>query len=226
MDSDGGDDRAKSVLEPFVDALWSFLGGVGRAYRRGRDRWQRLPAGAKIALWLPFQAILFKAQPILWNGIEYAIFTISRGIIAITSSVARMNTQSQLILLLVSLFALQTTVLSTIFMRMEGHVATTRQSAEAIERRTRRMVSDIDDASERLTDGGARSDDRDREETVRGTTGTGAIGGAIGIGALGAALGGPAGGIGGAVLGFILGEEFEKRTVPPHLRPRSRRGGP
>jgi hypothetical protein len=58
-------------------------------------------------------------------------------------------------------------------------------------------------------DGGRREQDEIRDGQSVETTGTGAIGGAVAVGA----VGGAADAIGGAVLWEILGDEVEKRSL-------------
>jgi len=217
----------KDSGEMFEDLLaaWSrFTDFLGKAKDRTLSRWQKTSTRMKVLFWFPFQAVMFKIQPVLWGGLT----TIVSGVTSVASGVASLLTtlqvQTQLILVLTGLFAVQTTVLSLrlnryqkTLKRVKKEVGETLVRTEDILMTVEGIESEIEDV---YVDGGKRMNQTEGETgdmSVK-TTGTGAVGGAVAGGAFGGAVGGPAGAIGGAVLGIILGDEAEKRSIKREQR--------
>lgn len=213
MSDEDEENEGPSALKPFQEALNSFLQGIRRTGEFVQDRWQQLSFGKKILLWIPLQAVLFKIQPLLWQILEYGIDLSVGALAALSGDVASLNTQTQLILILIGLFSIQTTVLSVRLIRVEHQLGMIGSEVEDVGHRTEKMITDVNDALEEMTDGGIPTDSSDTDSPGQGTTGTGAIGGAIAGGAIGASIGGPAGALGGAFLGLILGDELEKESI-------------
>lgn len=149
---------------------------------------QTLPLLVRISGWLIFQAILFKAQPWLWRGLVAASDTVG--------TFGTLELQTKLLLVVVALLPIQTVVLSYNF-----------KSQELVVNIVKRP--DASTSKDAVADGGESSEDTRK----RGSTSTSGFGAVLGL-LSGAALGslfGPAGTIGVAVLGAMLGDEYERR---------------
>lgn len=168
--------------------LTNVVGGLGDGTEWLARRIQNLPIVVRLGGWAVFQAVLFKIQPQLW-----------RGLVTVTTTLGRfegLRLEIQLLFLVITLLPIQTAVLVFTFKNPE-------------------IVINIVNSTERdspdstVADGGIRME-RDDSEENSGTSGLGAALGVISGAAFGS-LFGPAGTIGVAVLGAILGDEYERR---------------
>lgn len=203
--------------EAIIDGLSRIKHGLFRLQTKLQNKWKNSSIWTKLVLWAPFQGILFKVQPQLWDGIAFTL----NGFVNISSillgGVITLNLESQLILIIFATIVVQTTIIAirlinieTDIERIDGRIEEVHWLVEDIEW----SVDDIKDEVDMMYDGGfEESPEPDTEDSEEDTTGTGAFGGALAGGALGASVGGPAGAIGGAFLGLILGDEFEKESM-------------
>jgi hypothetical protein len=215
---DGGDGSGdRRVRADLSGALEQICGALGTAKRRGLARWGDTPFSVKIAVWLPFQAVMFRVQPILWRVLTDTAAVTGNTARVVVDSLATLGVQTQLLSVLVGLFALQTTILSLWLDETRAAVGESNETIEEILVKVEDVHQTVEraaSAADTSPDGGTRMHTNDGSGDTRGeTTGTGALGGAVAGGAFGASLGGPAGAIGGAVLGLILGDEAETRSV-------------
>lgn len=212
------------MFEDLLAARSRFTDFLGKAKDRTLSRWQKTSTRMKILLWLPFQAVMFKIQPVLWEGLTTIVSGITSIASGVASLLATLQVQTQLILVLIGLFAVQTTVLSLrlnryqkTLKRIKKEVGETLVRTEDVLTTVEGIESEVEDV---YVDGGKRMNqtEGDTGDMPVKTTGTGAVGGAVAGGAFGGAVGGPAGAIGGAVLGIILGDEAEKRSIKREQR--------
>lgn len=183
---------------------------------KSKVRWNKTRLSIKLLFWAVSQAILFKIQPVLWSGLKTTFVTAGTALGSIANGVVALQVQTQLILVLIGLFTLQTTILLLKFNEYNSGVGDVRETTEEILVATediRWMVEDVESEVEDIRfDGGSRHDTTSSDDEAS-TTGTGALGGAVAGGAFGASVGGPAGAIGGALLGLIIGDEAEKSSI-------------
>lgn len=180
--------------------LKQIVGGLSDGAEWSIRRLQELPIVVRLGGWAIFQAVLFKVQPQLW-----------RGLVTLTATLERFETlgvEIQLLLLAIALVPIQTAVI--VFTLKDPEIVVSIVSS-----------TDRNSLDSAVADGGIRTehDENDRKPI---TSGFGAILGVISGAAFGSIFG-PAGTIGVAVLGAILGDEYERRkredthTVVHHL---------
>lgn len=187
--------RAKSDLDRYASKVSSW--------------WRDLHILAKLAIWAPIQGILFKIQPQLWAGITLISDIIIYSLGFLFGGVVTLKFTTQLLLVLIALFTIQTTLLS---LRLRGLERKIEEHSTTIED-ILWTVENIEWEVEDITMDGGQPETPPSDEEEPNTSGTGAVGGAVAGGALGATVGGPAGALGGAFLGLILGDEFEKNSI-------------
>ena len=170
--------------------LEQVVGGL----RDGKDWFvrelQTLPILVRAIGWLVFQAILFKVQPWIWRSLMF--------LFGFVGTVGTLPLQTQLLLFVIALLPMQTAVLSYRLNNPEGIVVIMENT-------------ESDSTGGAVTDGGTPPDRNEKERQLN-TSGFGAVLGLLSGAALGSIFG-PAGAIGVAVLGAMLGDEYERRKT-------------
>lgn len=147
-----------------------------------------LPAPIRAGGWLLLQAILFKLQPELWNGF--------RTVAEMVGAVTALHVRTQLLLVVLLL--------------LSGHAAFVVPKLNSLHDVVENMDSSTRGAGETVADGGSPANRRSDDDLS--PSGAGAISGAVAGGAVGI-LWGPATIIGLAVLGAMIGDEWEQRVL-------------
>ena len=164
---------------------------VARGISAGKNwffgKLQDTPLFVRIGGWFLFQAILFKVQPRLWRGLVSVIETIRQ----------------------VQGFAFRTQLLFVIIGLLIGQSVTVILKLMSVEDVVKSMTDSAENSPEAIADGGTSVN---WDDVDRGTSGIGGVGGAFAGAAFGSVFG-PAGTIGFAVLGAILGDEYERREM-------------
>jgi len=168
--------------------LLQIVGGLSDGKTWVIGRYRELPALIRASTWLAFQLVLFKLQPVLWRGFVTVTGTVG--------TLVELDIRTQL-LLVVILF-------------LSGHAAFVVPTLNSLHEIVENMDSNARRASETATDGGSPAERRSDGELS--PSGAGAISGAVAGGAVGI-LWGPATIIGLAVLGAMIGDEWEQRVL-------------
>ncbi|USZ69147.1 hypothetical protein NGM10_05260 [Halorussus salilacus] len=169
-----------------------WLTQIRRGLRDGKNWFvqelRSLPPLVRLGGWAVFQAVLFKIQPQLWHGLT----TIARFVGGLTTLHVR------------------TRLLSIVLLFLAGQTALVVSKLNKLRMIVKNMEGSIREETGPVTDGGSRTELVREEES--GPSGVGAVCGAVAGGALGIAWG-PAGVIGLAILGAMVGDEWEQRVL-------------
>lgn len=176
------------MRERVPEWLAKVVGGLGDGKDWLLRELRSLPMVVRAGGWLAFQGVLFKIQPQLW----YALVEIA----GVVGEVAGLERRTQLLLLVLCLLSGLTAFVVPKLNSLHSIV----ESMETSGRETETTVAD----------GGSPAKRREKDELS--PSGAGAISGAIAGGALGFPWG-PAGVIGLAVLGAMVGDEWEQRIL-------------
>lgn len=217
--SKSNEDTPRDTL---MKGIFGVLQGI-RSYIQSLTNWfNDLRLSFKLGIWLIIQGFLFRIQQTLWAWITFVWDSISSIGGFMVGGVAKMEFQTQLILVLIAVITIQTTYLSLRLLRLEDRISNQLEemivTVEDLEWAMDDLGWELDDVKDRLSDGGTPLESSDPDENETKSTGTGAVGGAIAGGALGASFGGPAGALGGFILGAILGDEIEKESMKNRRR--------
>lgn len=164
------------------------IGGL----RDGKDwligEYRGLPAPIRAGGWLVFQAVLFKLQPKFWHGLV--------AVVELLDHFRALDVRTHLLLLVVLLLV--------------GHAAFVVPKLNSLHTIVKNMDNSSNGAGEAVADGGTNAERQLDDELS--PSGAGAISGAIAGVAFGLVLG-PPWIIGLAVLGAMVGDEWEQRVL-------------
>ena len=176
------------MRERVPEWLTQVVRGLGNGLNWFVRELRSLPPLVRLGGWVAFQAVLFKVQPQLWHG----LVTIAR----FAGGIATLNVRTRLLIVVLLFLAGQTALVVSKLNRLRILV--------------KNMNAPIREETEPMTDGGSRTEWVQEDETS--PSGVGAVCGAVAGGAVGIAWG-PAGVIGLAVLGAMVGDEWEQRVL-------------
>lgn len=165
---------------------------VVRGLGNGMDWFVRelrsLPPLVRLGGWVAFQAVLFKVQPQLWHGLVMMA--------RFAGGLTTLNARTHLLIVVLLFLAGQTALVVSKLNKLQMIV--------------QNMDASVREETEQMTDGGSRTEWVQEDEVS--PSGVGAVCGAVAGGAVGIAWG-PAGVIGLAVLGAMVGDEWEQRVL-------------
>ena len=168
--------------------LIQVIGGLSDGKDWLVDKYRGLPSPIRASGWLVFQAVLFKLQPKFWHGLV--------AVVELMAHFRALNVRTHLLLLVVLLLV--------------GHAAFVVPKLNSLHTIVKNMDNSSPDAGEAVADGGTKA--KQRRDDELSPSGAGAISGAIAGVAFGLVLG-PPWIIGLAVLGAMVGDEWEQRVL-------------
>lgn len=175
------------MRERVPDWVTQLARGIGAGKDWILGKLQKAPLLVRIGGWILFQAVLFKVQPHLW-----------RGLVSIVEAISEVQS-----------FAFRTQLLFVILGLLIGQTVTVILKLMSVEDVVKSMTDSAENPPEAIADGGTTVS---WDDVDGGTSGIGGVGGAFAGAAFGSVFG-PAGTIGFAVLGAMLGDEYEKREL-------------
>jgi len=167
--------------------LLQVAGGLNDGRKWTSRKLRSLPRPVRYGSWIVVQAVLFKLQPWLWNGLV--------SVVGIVTGLLKLQLHVQLLVVVLAILTTQTILTENRF------------------KRTWKIVESMDRSAEDtpiLADGGSNVDS-EFESFKRSSWRVHVVCGAIAGGAFGIGWG-PAGVIGLAILGGMLGDEWAKHT--------------